>query len=182
VPLVADVGSEAGVERLIATVDAQVGSIDLFMSNAGVAAGHGLGDDDAWDLSWRVNTMAHVWAARHLLPGMLTRGSGYLVSTASAAGMLIEPGSAPYTLTKHAAVALAEWIAVNHGDVVGVSVVCPQGVDTPMLASLTDTSAALTLADGVLGVDDVAAAVVAGVTAGEFLITPHPVVRRYEVG
>lgn len=183
VAIPADVGSEEGVRALVDRVEGEVGPIDLFFSNAGVAVGMGAAaTPDEWDLSWRVNTMAHVWAASHLVPRMLERGRGYLVSTASAAGLLMEPRSAPYTLTKHAAVAFAEWLAVNHGDVLGVSVVCPQGVRTPMLDAVSEASGNVTLADGVLEANDVAAAVVAGVTANEFLITPHPEVRRYEAG
>lgn len=179
----ADVGSEAGVVELIEAVETSVGPIDLFMSNAGVAVGMGLDASDAdWDLSWRVNTMAHVWAARHLVPRMRERGSGYLVSTASAAGLLMEPSSAPYTLTKHAAVAFAEWLAVNHGDVIGVSVLCPQGVRTAMLDSVSGDSGTVTLADGVLEPEQVAAAVVVAVREGRFLISPHDQVHRYEAG
>lgn len=183
IPVVADVGHEDGVRRLVDRVEAEVGPIDLFFSNAGVALGKGLdATDGEWDASWRINTMAHVWAARHVVPRMLERGSGYVVSTASAAGLLMEPRSAPYTLTKHAAVAFAEWLAVNHGDVIGVSVLCPQGVRTPMLEAVDAASGNVTLGDGVLEPADVADAVVEAVRDGTFLITPHPEVRRYEAG
>ncbi len=184
VGMVADVGSEAGIVDLVERVEAEVGPIDLWFSNAGVAVGMGLdATDEDWDLSWRVNAMAHVWAARHVVPQMLERGHGYVVSTASAAGLLMEPQSAPYTLTKHAAVAFAEWLAVNHGDVIGVSVLCPQGVRTPMLAGLADTpSGNVTLGDGILEPEDVAAVVVEAIAEERFLITPHPEVARYEAG
>lgn len=183
VPIPADVGSDAGVRGLVERAEAEVGPIDLFFSNAGVAIGRGFETPDAdWDSAWRINTMAHVWAARHVVPRMLGRGSGYVVSTASAAGLLMEPQSAPYTLTKHAAVAFAEWLAVNHGDVIGVSVLCPQGVRTPMLEAVDAASGNVTLGDGVLEPEDVAAAVVAAVRDETFLITPHEEVQRYEAG
>jgi NAD(P)-dependent dehydrogenase (short-subunit alcohol dehydrogenase family) len=179
----ADVGSEEGVRGLVEHVERAVGPIDLFFSNAGVALGQGLDASDAdWDASWRVNAMAHVWAARHVVPRMLERGSGYVVSTASAAGLLMEPRSAPYTLTKHAAVAFAEWLAVNHGDVIGVSVLCPQGVRTPMLDAVDAASGNVTLGDGILEPEDVATAVVEAIRTETFLITPHEEVRRYEAG
>lgn len=182
--IAADVGTEAGVAELVERTEAEVGPIDLFFSNAGVALGGGLDASEAdWDVSWRVNTMAHVWAARHVVPRMRERGRGYVLSTASAAGLLMEPRSAPYTLTKHAAVAFAEWLAVNHGDVIGVSVLCPQGVRTPMLATVDPaTSGNVTLADGILEPADVATTVVEGVREGRFLILPHPEVQRYEQG
>jgi NAD(P)-dependent dehydrogenase (short-subunit alcohol dehydrogenase family) len=184
VTMVADVGSEDGVAELVHRVESEVGPIDLWFSNAGVALGTGLDSTaDEWDTSWRVNAMAHVWAARHVVPRMLERGHGYVVSTASAAGLLMEPQSAPYTLTKHAAVAFAEWLAVNHGDVLSVSVLCPQGVRTPMLAGLAETpSGNVTLGDGVLEPEDVAATVVEAIADERFLITPHAEVRRYEAG
>lgn len=182
--IAADVGTEAGVAELVERTESEVGPIDLFFSNAGVALGGGLDASEAdWDVSWRVNTMAHVWAARHVVPLMRERGHGHVVSTASAAGLLMEPRSAPYTLTKHAAVAFAEWLAVNHGDVIGVSVLCPQGVRTPMLATVDPaTSGNVTLADGILEPSAVATAVVDAVREGRFLILPHPEVQRYEQG
>lgn len=176
-----DVGSEASVRELVEWVESTVGPIDLFFSNAGIAFGGGPEvDDDQWEHMWRINTMSHVWAARHLLPRMLDRGSGYLVSTASAAGLLMSSDSAAYTVTKHAAVAFAEWLAVNHGDVLGVSVLCPQGVNTPMVAGMDDDSRRLVAGDGLLEPEEVAEVVVAAITAERFLILPHPKVAGYE--
>ena len=115
---------------------AAYGPIDVFVSNAGVpgALGGPEADDEAWDEAWRVNVMAHVWASRALLPEMVERGEGYLINTASAAGLLTQVSSLVYSVTKHAAVALAEWLAIEYGDAgVRVSCICPQGVRTPML-------------------------------------------------
>ncbi len=181
VAIPADVAQAAGVARLVEEAEAALGAIDLFYSNAGIAFEGGPEvADEAWDRMWRINTMAHVWAARYVVPRMTQRGSGYLVSTASAAGLLMEPGSAPYTLTKHAAVALAEWLAVNYRDRgLRVSVVCPQGVNTAMLGDVGRGRSAVA-GDGILEPEQVAEAVVAGIRAEEFLIAPHPQVREYE--
>lgn len=178
--IVCDVSTSAAVLALVEQTESALGPIDLFFSNAGIAAGEGPeAPDEIWERSWAINTMSHVYAARHLLPRMVTRGSGYLVSTASAAGMLMEPRSAPYTLTKHASLALAEWIAVNYGDKgIGVSVLCPQAVNTPMAAD--DSFSQLAAADGFLEPEDVAAQTIDAITNDEFLITPHPKVRGYE--
>jgi len=138
--------------------------------------------DDQWDLTWRVNVMAHVWAARALLPDMLERGEGYLVNTASAAGLLTQVSSLTYSVTKHAAVALAEWLAVEHGDAgIRVSCICPQGVRTPMLDLAMDepAGAAALAAGGFLDPEDVAVAVVAGLREERFLILPHPEVSKH---
>jgi NAD(P)-dependent dehydrogenase (short-subunit alcohol dehydrogenase family) len=160
------------------------GPIDLFFSNAGVPgpAGGPEAPDDAWQQIWEVNVMAHVWAARALLPPMLERGEGYLVSTASAAGLLTQVGALAYSVTKHAAVAVAEWLAITYGDRgVKVSCLCPQGVRTPMLdAALDDPiGAAPLLAEGVLEPEDVAEAVVEAVREERFLILPHEAVSRH---
>ncbi len=176
-----DVGSEASIRGLVEWVESEVGAIDLFFSNAGIALGGGAEVEDAdWDRMWRVNTMAHVWAARHLLPRMVERESGYLVSTASAAGLLMSADSAPYTVTKHAAVAFAEWVAVNYGPTIGVSVLCPQGVNTPMVSGLSDASKRLVSVDGLLEPEDVADGLVAAIGAERFLVLPHPKVAGYE--
>lgn len=178
--VVTDVSSSTAVLALVDQTEAELGPIDLFFSNAGIAAGAGPEAlDEVWERSWAINTMSHVYAARHLLPRMVERGSGYLASTASAAGMLMEPRSAPYTLTKHASLALAEWISVNYGDKgIGVSVLCPQAVNTPMAED--DSFSQLAAADGFLEPEDVAAQTVEAIKANEFLITPHPKVRGYE--
>jgi NAD(P)-dependent dehydrogenase (short-subunit alcohol dehydrogenase family) len=173
-----DAGRESGVRALIAEATASNGAIDIFISNAGVpgAMGGAEADDDAWDEAWRVNVMAHVWASRALLPEMTARGEGYLINTASAAGLLTQVSSLVYSVTKHAAVALAEWIAIEHGDAgVRVSCICPQGVRTPMLDLAMDepAGAAALTAGGLIEPEDVADAVVAGIRDERFLILPH---------
>ncbi|MGH2914828.1 MAG: SDR family oxidoreductase [Solirubrobacteraceae bacterium] len=179
----ADVGSEAGVRALIETAR-EDGEIDLFFSNAGVPGPPGGAEapDPELELAWRVNVMAHLWAARTLLPAWLARERGYLLSTASAAGLLTQVSAVGYSITKHAAVALAEWLAIAHGDAgIRVSCLCPQAVNTPMLdAALTDpVGAGPLLAGGVLEPEDVAAAVIEGVREERFLILPHGEVARY---
>lgn len=176
-----DVGDPDSVGGLIVEAwDAHDG-IDLFFSNAGVAIGGGPEVvDTEWDRIWRINSMSHVWAARELVPRMRARGAGYLVSTASAAGLLMAADSAPYTVTKHAAVAFAEWLAVVHGDVIGVSVLCPQGVQTPMVDALDPEARRLVATDGILSPDDVAEAVVGAVRERRFLVLPHGTVAGYE--
>ena len=131
-----DVSREADIVRLVERAMAAFGAIDLFCSNAGIAMEGGVETSDAdWQRIWGINFMAHVYAARAVLPGMLARGRGYLLQTASAAGLLTQIGSAPYAVTKHAAVSLAEWLAVTYGDRgIRVSCLCPQGVRTNMLA------------------------------------------------
>ena len=157
--------------------------IILFCSNAVVGAGGGVdAPDDVWAQAWEVHTMAHVWAARAVLPGMLERGEGYLLQTASAAGLLTNLGAAPYAVTKHAAVAFAEWLAITYGDAgIKVSCLCPQGVRTPLLMEASDDIAgAVVLASGeLLEPQQVADAVVAGLAAEQFLILPHPIVADY---
>jgi NAD(P)-dependent dehydrogenase (short-subunit alcohol dehydrogenase family) len=176
----ADVSREADLVALVAHVEQRVGPIDLFCSNAGIARGGGPEVPDAdWRRTWDVNVMAHVWAARVLLPDMVRRGFGYLVNVASAAGLLTQIGSAPYAVTKHAAVAFAEWLAITYGDRgVRVSCVCPLGVRTPMLAAADPEIAAL-LGPEAIGAEDAAGAIVAGIEREEFLILPHPQVREY---
>ena len=131
-----NVGKEADIKHLIETVETVNGPIDLFCSNAGIGVGGGAEvADERWQRIWDINVMAHVWAARHVVPRMIARGGGYLLNTASAAGLLSQIGSAPYAVTKHAAVALAEWLAITHGDQgIKVSVLCPQAVRTAMTA------------------------------------------------
>ncbi|HET6794822.1 MAG TPA: SDR family NAD(P)-dependent oxidoreductase, partial [Acidimicrobiales bacterium] len=127
-----DVSVEADVQALVRRTEEAFGPIDVFCSNAGIIVVGGVeASDEAWDRIWRINVMSHVYAARAVLPGMLERGSGYLVHTASAAGLLTQLGSAPYSVTKHAVVALAEWLSITHGDAgVRVSCLCPQAVAT----------------------------------------------------
>lgn len=185
IPIVADVSQESDVVALVDRAEKELGPIDLFCSNAGIA---GPGDVDApdaeWDHVWRVNLMSTVYATRALLPLMEERGGGYLLVTASAAGLLTNLGSAPYSVTKHAAVALAEWISISHGDDgIKVSCLCPQGVRTPLLERglvAAEPSAASVLASGkMIEPEEVAAAVVEGLRDERFLILPHPEVAGY---
>jgi NAD(P)-dependent dehydrogenase (short-subunit alcohol dehydrogenase family) len=181
----ADVTAEADVQRLVEVAVDRYGRVDLFCSNAGITTGAGLdASDQQWERSWAVNVRAHVYAARAVLPGMLERGDGYLLQTCSAAGLLAAVGDAPYTVTKHAAVAFAEWLAITYGSRgIKVSALCPQGVDTPMLRdglAAGHVGARVTAASGkVLSADDVADAVIAGLAAERFLILPHPEVGTY---
>jgi NAD(P)-dependent dehydrogenase (short-subunit alcohol dehydrogenase family) len=176
-----DVSVEADVRYLVAHAEETSGPIDLFCANAGVAI---LGDvdvvDEQWDVAWRVNVLSHVFALRALLPGWLARGEGHFLATASAAGLLTNLGGVTYTVTKHAAVALAEWIAITHGDAgIHVACLCPQGVRTPMLAG-TGREGELLLGADAIEPEAVADAVVAGLADGRFLILPHPEVADYE--
>jgi NAD(P)-dependent dehydrogenase (short-subunit alcohol dehydrogenase family) len=175
-----DVTDESAVRRAIEEITATVGEIDIWCSNAGVGGGGGLGDDADWEQAFGVHVLAHVYVARHLLPRMAQRGSGHLMVTASAAGLLTEMDAAPYTITKHGAVALAEWLAIQYGDQgVSVSCLCPQAVRTPMTADLGSTSATLA-AGALLEPSDVADAVISAWQDGRFLILPHPEVAEYE--
>jgi NAD(P)-dependent dehydrogenase (short-subunit alcohol dehydrogenase family) len=180
-----DVTDEDRVRALVATTEARYGRIDLFCANAGVTVGAGIEASGAeWQRAWAVNVLAHVYGARAVLPGMLARGEGYLLHTCSAAGLLTAVGDAPYTVTKHAALGLAEWLAVTYGDRgIRVSALCPQGVRTPMLTDGLDAGhvgARVTAASGaVLSPEEVAGAVVDGLAKERFLILPHPEVAAY---
>jgi len=173
-----DVSKEADIATLIESVERDHGPIDLFCSNAGIGIHGGVeAGNDAWQNIWDINVMAHVWAARHMIPRMVSRGGGYIMSTASAAGLLSQIGSAPYAVTKHAAVALAEWLAITHGDQgIKVSVLCPQAVRTAMTAGNPDGVASI---DGMIEPDEVADACVKALEAETFLILPHPEVLDY---
>jgi len=179
----ADVSVEADIDSLVERTQQHHGPIDLFCSNAGVPVGGGVDQsDEEWQRAWDVNLMAHVYAARAVLPAMLARGEGYLLNTASAAGLLTNLGAAPYAVTKHAAVALAEWLSITHGDAgIKVSCLCPQGVNTPMLMGTLDAEAAKAVlaTGGVLEPDAVAEAVVQGLREEKFLILPHPEVADF---
>ena len=176
-----NVSNEADVVRLVTqTIDA-FGLIDLFCSNAGIggAAGGAEVPNDVWQHTWDVNVMAHIYAARAVLPGMLARGEGYLLHTASAAGLLTQVEAAPYSVTKHAAVAFAEWLSIAHGAAgIKVSCLCPQGVLTQMLLG-PDGEQESFLRAGAIAPEDVAEAVVAGLAEERFLILPHPEVAKY---
>jgi NAD(P)-dependent dehydrogenase (short-subunit alcohol dehydrogenase family) len=173
----ADVGLEEDVRALIAAAEAKYGPVDVFFSNAGLSRkGQETASDADWDVSWRVHVMSHVFAARVLLPGMLARGSGYLLNTASAAGLLASLNSMPYGVTKSAAVALAEHLAIQYGDRgVRVSVLCPQSVQTGM----TTPGPSAARVDGVMQPEEVARIVIAAMEEERFLILSHPQVDEY---
>lgn len=176
----ADVARENDLRALVARAETEFGQVDIMCSNAGINQNGGAEAPDAiWQRAWSINVMAHVHAARAVLPGMLARGRGYILNNCSAAGLLTSPGAASYATTKHAAVAFAEWLAVTHGDQgIRVSAICPQAVDTRMLAdsiaSGNATTRALAQAGRTLSPEDVAACVQEGVEAERFLILPHP--------
>ena len=177
-----DVGDEGALDSLVSRVESQLGPVDVFFANAGVAIGEDPIDtpDEVWDLAFTVNIRAHILAARRLLPGWLERGEGYFVATASAAGLLTQIGSAPYAVTKHAAVAFAEWLSVTYGDRgIRVSCLCPMGVRTAMLQGEELSHRVVRAAGAVLEPDDVADAVVRVIDAETFLILPHPEVLMF---
>jgi NAD(P)-dependent dehydrogenase (short-subunit alcohol dehydrogenase family) len=178
-----DAASEDGVAALISAARAELGEIDLFCANAGIAT---IGGPDApeadWEASWQVNVMAHVRAARLLLGPWLERGSGHLICTVSAAGLLTVPGSAPYAVTKHGALAFAEWLAVTYAHRgVTVQAICPLGVRTPMLDGADARTEAL-LGGSAIQPEAVADAVLQGIADGRFLILPQPEVAGMYAG
>jgi NAD(P)-dependent dehydrogenase (short-subunit alcohol dehydrogenase family) len=178
----ADVAVESDVVAAVQATEERFGRIDLLVSNAGIGVAGGVEvPDEAWERIWSVNVMAHVYAARAALPTMIDRGEGYLLQTASAAGLLTNLGTAPYAVTKHAAVALAEWLAITHGDQgIKVSCLCPQGVDTDLLRQgASDPSGASVVAQGVIQPEDVADAVIDGLREERFLVLPHPEVLHH---
>jgi NAD(P)-dependent dehydrogenase (short-subunit alcohol dehydrogenase family) len=173
-----NVSNEAAIKDMIDAVERDIGPIDLFFSNAGIAVGGGMEtSNDDWQRTWEINVMAHVWASRHLVPLMTARGCGYLLNTASAAGLLNQIGSASYGVTKHAAVGLAEWLALTHGDAgIKVSVLCPQAVRTEMTRGHEDHVAAI---NGMMEPEPVAQICVDAIRDETFLILPHEEVRAY---
>jgi NAD(P)-dependent dehydrogenase (short-subunit alcohol dehydrogenase family) len=176
-----NVSNEADIVRLVAQTIDTFGLIDLFCSNAGIggAAGGAEVPNDVWQQIWDVNVMGHIYAARAVLPGMLTRGAGYFLHTASAAGLLTQVEAAPYSVTKHAAVAFAEWLSITHGDAgIKVSCLCPQGVLTRMLLD-SEGGRESFLRAGAIEPEDVAEVVIAGLAEERFLILPHPEVAKY---
>ena len=177
-----DVTDEAAVVALIERVEESLGPIGLWCGNAGISRMGGVErPNEEWNHVWDVNLMAHVIACRHLVPRWVERGSGHLLVTASAAGLLTGLGTASYAVTKHAAVALAEWIAITHGDDgVGVSCLCPQGVRTPMTESDWMLGVAQVEALGLMEPDDVASITLEALREDRFLILPHPEVATYE--
>ena len=191
-----DVSDERAVVELVDTIEDEFGPIDMFISNAGVGFGDGKGGaisaeggmnpiDDRWQASWQVNVMAHVYAARALVPRMLGRGGGHLVNVASAAGLLSQIGDAAYSTTKHAAVGFAESLAIDYGDDgIQVSVVCPQAVATRMIGIEDDSDSMEggfggNEVDGIMKAEDVADIVVEQALAGKFLILTHEPVTTY---
>jgi NAD(P)-dependent dehydrogenase (short-subunit alcohol dehydrogenase family) len=176
----ANCGREADISSLIQKVEKNIGPIDIFVGNAGVIARGGCDVPDVdWQRSWDVNVMQHVFVARHLVPKMVERGRGYIVITASAAGLLNQATSASYATTKHAAVGLAEWLAITYGPAgIGVSVLCPQAVRTAMFqgSKNTGTTAAV---DGVVEAEDAAKITLDAMRAGSFIILTHPTVLEY---
>jgi NAD(P)-dependent dehydrogenase (short-subunit alcohol dehydrogenase family) len=187
VAVTTDVARESDVVELVRRAEEAFGPVDLFCANAGILMPGGVEvSDEAWQRIWSINVMAHIYAARAVLPSMLARGEGYLLHTASAAGLLAQIGSAPYSVTKHAVVALAEWLSITHGEAgIRVSCLCPQAVHTKMTGQALRGAGAATAAvrpaarDGVLEPEQVAEVVLEGLDEERFLILPHPVVATY---
>lgn len=181
----ADISTESGNVGLIDAARAAVGPIDLFFANAGVGSGTSLADTDesVWETAFDVNVHAHRWAAKHLMADWLERGNGYFCSTASAAGLLAQIGSGPYTVTKRAAVAFAEWLAITYGDAgLKVTCLCPQGVNTDMLHAGDDFESGanvVKMAGEVLEPADVAVQVADTIEAETFFVLPHPEIADY---
>ncbi len=177
-----DVSREADIIALVKATEDQYGRVDMFCSNAGIAGRDpdmslaASPTNEMWEMGWGVNVMAHVYAARACLPGMLERKSGYFLNTVSAAGLLSQIGSAVYSTTKHAAVGFAEHLAITHKpDGIGVSILCPQAVDTPLLGGAQGSQNV----DGVLSPEEVADSVMIGLDHEHFVILPHPQVLTY---
>jgi len=181
-----DVRQEGQIAAMVAEVEARHGTVDLFCSNAGIIAMDGepwwatSAPNSTWQAMWEIHVMSHVYAARACLPGMLSRGNGYFLNTASAAGLLNQIGDAAYSTTKHAAIGFAESLSITHGDQgIGVSVLCPQAVATRMIQQAGDGTGGTAGVDGVLSAEQVAEAAVRGLAAEEFLILPHKEVIEY---
>jgi NAD(P)-dependent dehydrogenase (short-subunit alcohol dehydrogenase family) len=175
--VVTDVSNESAVNNLVQTTQQDYGDIDLLCSNAGIATRGGpeVANED-WQRIWQINVMAHVYAARAVLPAMLKRGEGYLLNTASAAGLLTQVGSAPYAVTKHAALSFAEWLSVTYGDRgIGVSVLCPQAVRTGM----TGEEPGVASMDGLMEPEELCHSVIEALDLEQFLVLPHPEVLTY---
>ena len=182
-----NVRDEKQIAAMVADVESKYGRIDLFCSNAGIIAGDGeegyatSASNDTWQAMWDIHVMSHVYAARACLPGMIARGEGYFLNTASAAGLLSQVGDAAYSTTKHAAVGFAESLLITHGDDgVTVSCLCPQAVQTRMIGGVENGGTAGV--DGIITPAEVADAVVKGIEVGQFLILPHPQVDQYRAG
>ena len=173
-----DVSNEEAVKKLVSDTLREFGHIDLFCSNAGIfTAGGEEVSNDSWQNIWDINVMSHIFAARAVLPSMLERGEGYLLNTSSAAGLLSQVGSAPYSVTKHAAIGFAEWLSITYGNRgIKVSVLCPQAVRTAMTAGGDGGVAGL---DGMLEPEDLAVTVIDALDREQFLVLPHPEVLTY---
>ena len=181
-----DVADEAAVEQLIEDTESRFGPIDLFCSNAGVGAGMDLASpNEDWQISWDVNVMSHVYAARHLVPRMIERGGGYLMNTSSAAGLLNQLGGAAYGTSKHAAVGFGEWVAMTYKHQgIGVSMLCPQAIRTPMTTPPPgekggSIAASAASGDGMMEPEELAEIVVEGLAEERFIILTHPEVLEY---
>lgn len=172
-----DVSKEEDIKNLVAFTEDSFGQIDLFCGNAGILARGGVDTpNETWDRMWAVNVMAHVYATRHALPGMLKRGEGYFLITASAAGLLSQIGSATYAVSKHAALALAEWVLITHGaQGIKVSALCPQAVESKMTAGGKGAA----FVNGMLPAAEVADVVVKALDEERFMVLPHPEVEKY---
>ncbi len=184
IAMATDVSREGEIVRLIEFTESEYGPVDLFCSNAGIATGSSeQAANNEWQLSWDVNVMAHVFAARHLVPRMIERGGGYFLNTASAAGLLNQVGGAAYGVTKHAAVGFGEWLALTYRHQgIKVSLLCPQAVRTPMTVSAGDGDSSGVKAaaqDGMMEPEQVAECAIKGLQDERFLILPHPEVTTY---
>ncbi len=200
-----DVSVEADVQRVVQAAEERFGPVDVFFANAGILVTGGIeAPDEVWDRAWDINVKSHLYAARAVIPGMVERGEGYLIHTASAAGLLTQLGAAPYSVTKHAVVSFAEWISIAYGDRgVHVSALCPQAVATNLGSTSRQALAGEPVkvpapggdsvtpaagvgmvggagADGVLTPEQVAATVRQAMTEDRFLILPHAIVETYE--
>jgi NAD(P)-dependent dehydrogenase (short-subunit alcohol dehydrogenase family) len=180
VAMMADVAKEEDTARIIEDTESEIGPIDLFCCNAGVGLGESIHSPNAeWQSIWDINVMSHVYAARHLVPRMVERGSGYFLNTSSAAGLLNQIGGAAYGVTKHAAIGFGEWLAIHHKhEGIGVSMLCPQAVRTAMTAVDNDAVAAAAN-NGMIEPEELADTVVEGLREESFLILPHPIVREF---
>lgn len=172
-----DVTDEQAIIALVDRVEREYGPIDIFFSNAGAGVpGNVEASNEDWQSQWELHVMSHIYAARAVIPAMRARGEGYIVQTASAAGLLAAIGSAPYSVTKAACIKLGETIAIEHGDAgIGVSVLCPQGVNTAMAPRQVGDGGT----DGIVEPEYVAEVVTAAIRDGKFLILPHPEVQTY---
>jgi NAD(P)-dependent dehydrogenase (short-subunit alcohol dehydrogenase family) len=177
----ADVAKEDDIIRIIEDTEKEIGPIDLFCNNAGIAIGESeQSSNKEWQAIWEINVMSHVYAARHLVPRMIKRGGGYFLNTASAAGLLNQIGGAAYGTSKHAAVGFGEWLAMTYAHQgIKVSLLCPQAVRTAMTANAEDQGTKAAAGDGMMEPDQLADIVVEHLERDAFLILTHPEVKTY---